>query len=146
MLCPKCGTANPTGANFCQKCGIRFMNPPPTNIYNVPVQPVQAQPPQQQSYNNMYNTNNVQPPIPQRVPTPPQQAIVCPRCGSSNFSLQVVQERPPHSVIWWLCVGWWWIPIKWCIFGIFALCIRRKKQNISLAICHNCGQNWKITR
>lgn len=48
----------------------------------------------------------------------------CPKCGSENVDVQLMQEtqgkttetishtkskyRQGHGCLWWLCVGWWW--------------------------------------
>lgn len=36
----------------------------------------------------------------------------CPKCGSENVNVQVVNEvelkNKHHSVIWWICIGWLW--------------------------------------
>ena len=80
----------------------------------------------------------------------------CPKCGSENVSVQVVTEtelkEKKHGVIWWLCVGWWWIPIKWLVFTLPALLIAlfkpKKYKTIShskkMAVCNNCGKSWRV--
>ncbi len=70
--------------------------------------------------------------------------MTCPKCGSENCTIQLIQEKPKKSALWWCLVGWWWIPIKWMLFGIFALFMKPKKQNVSMGICQSCGYNWKI--
>ena len=41
----------------------------------------------------------------------------CPKCGSENVTVQVVNEtelkEKKHGFLWWLCVGWYWVPLKW---------------------------------
>ncbi len=27
-------------------------------------------------------------------------------------------KNPQHGVIWWLCISWWWLPIKWVSYTI----------------------------
>lgn len=79
----------------------------------------------------------------------------CSKCGSENVTIQITNEvklkNKHHGIIWWLCVGWWWIPIKWLFFTFPALIIAlfgHKKQKvvnkqIKTAICQNCGYSWK---
>lgn len=82
--------------------------------------------------------------------------MVCPKCGSFNVSVQVVNEAKlvdvHHGFFWWLFIGWWWLPIKWIFFFLPALIIKifgHKKQKIvqhqvTYCICQNCGCRWKI--
>ena len=30
-----------------------------------------------------------------------------------------------HGCLWWLCIGWWWLPIKWICYSIPAFIIRK---------------------
>lgn len=82
--------------------------------------------------------------------------MVCPKCNSNNVNIQVVNEvklkNAHHGIIWWLCIGWWWIPIKWLCFTLLALIIKifsHKKQKavnktVKKAICQDCGHTWNI--
>lgn len=76
--------------------------------------------------------------------------MVCPKCGSEQIDVQVVQENlggktitrtkskykeKRHGLIWWLCIGWWWWIIDlmlWiCIFPIrFLVQIFKKKKYV----------------
>ena len=51
--------------------------------------------------------------------------MICPKCGSSNVNIQIVNEshliNKHHGFIWWLLVGWWWLFIKWLFFTLPAL-------------------------
>ncbi len=51
--------------------------------------------------------------------------MVCPKCGSSNVTVQVVTEtqlkRKHHNILWWLFVGWWWMLVKWALLFLPAL-------------------------
>lgn len=79
----------------------------------------------------------------------------CPKCGSDNVSVQVVTETKMvdqhHSFLWWICVGWWWLPFKWLFLTLPALIvklIRQKRQKViqnssSQCVCQNCGHVWK---
>lgn len=80
----------------------------------------------------------------------------CPKCGSENVAVQVVTEtelkEKKHGVIWWICVGWWWIPIKWLVFTLPALIIaifkpkkyKTKTSSKKVAVCSNCGHSWNV--
>lgn len=80
----------------------------------------------------------------------------CPKCGSENVSVQVVTEtelkEKKHGVIWWVCVGWWWIPIKWLVFTLPALIVaifkpkkyKTKTHTKKMAVCNNCGKSWNV--
>lgn len=50
-------------------------------------------------------------------------AVYCPKCGSQNVNIQVIQEnhgvtsvtktkgkikQKKHGLLWWLTIGWWW--------------------------------------
>lgn len=90
----------------------------------------------------------------------------CPKCKSDNVNVQVVNETDSrivakhHGVVWWVFVGWWWLPIKWlfqlALFGIFAVLYwifksPRYKQvtrhtKVSMAVCQNCGHTWEAHR
>lgn len=80
--------------------------------------------------------------------------MVCPKCGSENVNVQVIQETQlvdkHHGIIWWLFIGWWWLPIKWLCLTIPALIVKifsHKKQKIkqkekAVCVCQNCGHKW----
>lgn len=82
-------------------------------------------------------------------------AMRCPKCGSTNVMVNVVQQTKlvdkHHGIIWWVCIGWYWIPIKWLFFTLPALIVKifvPKRQKIkqktkSVCICQNCGHNWR---
>lgn len=79
----------------------------------------------------------------------------CPKCGSENVNVQVVNEQKlvtkHHEIIWWLCIGWWWILFKWLFLTVPALLAaifigkRKKIKNITktMRVCQNCGYHWK---
>jgi predicted nucleic-acid-binding Zn-ribbon protein len=81
--------------------------------------------------------------------------MVCPKCYSENVNAQVVNtttlKDKHHSIIWWFCVGCWWVPIKWLFFTLPALIFAifgRKKQKVvnkqkTLWVCQNCRYTWK---
>ena len=80
--------------------------------------------------------------------------MYCPKCGSSNVNVQIVTQtqlkKKHHSVLWWLFVGWWWIPFKWIFFTLPALIVKifapkkqkLKQKNVSMCVCQNCGHTW----
>lgn len=82
--------------------------------------------------------------------------MVCPKCGSENVNVQVVNEielkNKHHGVLWWLFVGCWWVPIKWIFLAIPALIVkifRPKRQKVkqtqkSVCVCQSCGNRWDI--
>lgn len=81
--------------------------------------------------------------------------MTCPKCGSENVIVQAVAESKlvdkHHGCLWWLIIGWWWVPIKWIFFTGFALLFAifgHKKQQLktkthSEAVCQNCGHRWR---
>lgn len=68
--------------------------------------------------------------------------IVCPKCGSCDVDVQVVQENlggktkirtkskykeKGHGFIWWLTIGWWWWIVdlfSWILFFVPRLVLR----------------------
>ena len=81
--------------------------------------------------------------------------MTCPKCKSNNVTAQVITEtsltNEHHGIFWWLCIGWWWIPVKWLFFTLPALIAkifipRRKKleqAHVTMWVCHDCGHTWK---
>lgn len=89
----------------------------------------------------------------------------CPRCGSSDVSVNVVNEwdmvdvKKHHGFAWWVLIGWWfkplWFVIKWFFFTIPALIIAivrrvfglRPKEvvnkTVTKAVCQSCGHVWE---
>lgn len=83
--------------------------------------------------------------------------ITCPKCGSENVSIQLVNEAhlktAHHSILWWLSIGWWWLFTKWFFFTIPALIFKifgigKKKKivnkTIKKAVCQQCGNTFDI--
>lgn len=80
----------------------------------------------------------------------------CPKCNSTNVNVQIVTEtklkNKHHGIIWWLFVGWYWIPIKWLVFTLPALIFKifgHKKQKVKqtnkqVCVCQVCGNAWEI--
>ena len=97
--------------------------------------------------------------------------MVCPNCGSENVNVQreqtgtvgtftntvyVQQAKKGHGCLYWLFIGWWWLPMYWmCIGWWWKPLFSRKKRgglgfradktlNRTVGICQNCGYTWKI--
>lgn len=80
----------------------------------------------------------------------------CPKCGGENVTVQVVTEtelkEKKHGVFWWICVGWWWLPIKWLVFTLPALIVKifapKKYKTVNhikkIALCPECGKSWDV--
>ena len=77
----------------------------------------------------------------------------CPKCGSENVNIQAVSivSNKHHGCLWWLIVGWWWIPVKWLCFTLPALIVKifGKGKGVKTAIkkkavCQNCGYMWNV--
>lgn len=102
----------------------------------------------------------------------------CPKCGSDHVDVQVFQENmgsethnqsnfklkeKGHGILWWLFIGWWWMPIKlilWIVAFPFMAVLRlgRKKKYEGTStgqsttqnkieyrrvfLCKDCGHTW----
>lgn len=81
--------------------------------------------------------------------------MVCPRCHSYNVATQIVTDTrlktAHHGLLWWLIVGWWWVPIKWVLFFLPALIVkifapkkyRLKQRHRGMCACQDCGYTWR---
>ena len=80
--------------------------------------------------------------------------MVCPKCGSENISVQMVTETKltmkRRGVLWWLLIGWWWVPVKWLVFTVPALILKlfrprryqlRQAQR-AVCVCQHCAFRW----
>lgn len=71
-----------------------------------------------------------------------EHALCCPKCGSTNIDVQMVQENlgsttktktkskykeKGHGIIWWIFIGWWWwiVDLFLWIFLFFPRLIMR---------------------
>ncbi len=82
--------------------------------------------------------------------------MICKKCGSSNVNVQVVNDvvlkDKHHGILWWIFIGWWWVPVKWIFFTGFALLFKlfgHKKQvavnkHRTVCVCNNCGRRWYL--
>ena len=81
--------------------------------------------------------------------------MICPRCRSTNVSVQVVnqpklKEKRP-GILWWLLIGWWWVPTKWLLLFVPALLVKLfapkryklKNKTVTLCVCQHCGRTWR---
>jgi len=78
----------------------------------------------------------------------------CSKCGSENVAIQAVNQvklkTKHHGIMWWLCIGWWWIPVKWIFLTLpafLALIFIPKRQKAvnktkKKAVCQSCGHMW----
>lgn len=78
----------------------------------------------------------------------------CPKCGSENVTVQVVSEtklkEKKKGILYWLFIGWWWIPIKWLFLTLPALIVaifkptkyKTKTIHTTKCVCQNCGKMW----
>ena len=79
----------------------------------------------------------------------------CRKCGGTNVTVQMVNEvelkDKHHGIIWWICVGWYWVPLKWIFLTIPALLAKifvpkkQKAKNIQrkVCVCQDCGYSWE---
>lgn len=82
----------------------------------------------------------------------------CPKCGSENVTIQVVNEnklvKKHHSILWWCIIGFWFVPLMWCIFFVPKFFIKLfglghknyKIENITKkkAVCQNCSNVFDL--
>lgn len=80
----------------------------------------------------------------------------CPKCGGENITIQAINEvklkNSHHGIVWWLCIGCWWVPTKWLFLTVPALLAKifipakqkAKNKTVTTAVCQNCGNIWKI--
>jgi len=77
--------------------------------------------------------------------------MICPKCGSNSVNVQAVSNvhTKRKGILWWLFIGWWWVPIKWFCFFWLALLAKifgskKIKTDIeAYAVCQNCGYKWR---
>lgn len=80
----------------------------------------------------------------------------CPKCRSNNVSTQVINtvtlKTQHHSVLWWILLGWYWVPLKWLFLTLPALIVKifgHKKQKAvnkqkTVCVCQDCGHTWDL--
>lgn len=106
--------------------------------------------------------------------------MICPNCGSQNVDVQTFQENQGsvtkrkfkiketgHGCLWWLIIGWWWLPIKimlWVLYFPAMLILSLIKRILSkkkykgtsdevtvnriayttICVCKDCGHRWEV--
>lgn len=73
--------------------------------------------------------------------------MTCPKCGSSNVTVQVVESvKTKHRG----CFSWLlWILLAICTFGLILIIPlitngKTKSKMHTVAVCQNCGKRWKV--
>ncbi len=81
--------------------------------------------------------------------------MVCPKCGSEQVNAQMVSEtqllQKRHSILWWIFIGWWWLPVKWILLTLPALIVKlfspkkykTRTTHKSMWVCQSCGHHWQ---
>lgn len=117
MFCQKCGTQyDEKNGAFCPNCGFS---------------------PNAGATNNAQSTNN--------------GGLVCPKCGSHNVNVQIAQTKGRQSnhdagclaqcgrMLLIICTcGLWLLVPKFTGSG------KMKYKNETMAVCQNCGHQWKV--
>lgn len=93
----------------------------------------------------------------------------CPRCGSSDVTVQAVVEhhlvdagKKRHGILWWIAIGWWFAPAWWLLKFVFRWVVlfpltliskalgwgRGKRYDMTnetraKAVCQTCGHVWE---
>ena len=80
----------------------------------------------------------------------------CPKCGSDDIRVQIVQEQKvkekKKGLLYWITIGWFWEPIMWIFLTLPKLIVtifKPKKYKVKtkpkkMAICQSCGKTWKV--
>lgn len=70
--------------------------------------------------------------------------MTCPRCGSSNVSVQAVAESKRRGCLTILlyillicCIGIGWVILFFLIRG-------QKTKTVNYAVCQDCGHRWRV--
>lgn len=174
MNCPECGGVVSDRLKKCPHCGHEMsMSERYPHFYEKQEDTFckEETPKVQDAYSACYGQNNVSNYSQQTVSTVESTYTVrCPRCGSTNISYQreqtanfgagtnkvvIQQVKKSKGCLWWLCVGWWWIPLYWLLIGWWwrplmggrtnsGLNFNASKSiNRTMAVCQNCGNSWK---
>lgn len=73
-----------------------------------------------------------------------KSGLVCPKCGSRNVSVQVVEKQKKRGCF----ASLMWILLAVCTCGITLLLIpalsRKGSKTLTFAVCQNCGHRWKV--
>ena len=78
----------------------------------------------------------------------------CPRCKSTNVSIQTITETSSKikhkSFLYWITIGWFVEPLLWLFLTIPKLLWEllkprsTKTKLFNHAVCQNCGHSWKL--
>lgn len=73
-----------------------------------------------------------------------KSGLVCPKCGSRNVSVQVVEKQKKMGCF----ASLMWILLAVTIVGLILLLIpalsRKGSKTLTFAVCQNCGHRWKV--
>ena len=112
--------------------------------------------------------------------------MYCPNCNSDNIRIESVQEnlgstkisetkyrinvKKKHGIIWWIFIGFWWVPVKfllniilWPILAIPKAIHRVSNRGVvatstgaeetvnhivykTICTCQNCGKTWEMKK
>lgn len=78
--------------------------------------------------------------------------MTCKKCGSENVSIQAVTtiKNKHHGFLWWIFIGFWWVPFKWLFLTLPALLFKLfgskkiQSKTHSEAVCQGCGYHWAV--
>jgi len=77
--------------------------------------------------------------------------MVCPKCGSNNVNVQMVQTsaKTKHNgrgLLWGICRGLLILFTcgLWLLVGKSKGKSKTKIKNKSMCICQNCSNNWEM--
>jgi len=79
--------------------------------------------------------------------------MTCPKCQSNNVSIQTVSitKSKGKGCFYWIFIGWWleffmwlFLTLPMLFFKLFGGGKKVKTKVKKIAVCQNCGHNWKI--
>lgn len=172
IKCKGCGKEISSFADSCPHCGKKVS---PSAKYPQFYENSNSAP------NSTYNTQNshksYDAPVTQEYSAPAAQPVkveykvACPKCGGTNISYQreqtasfgagtnkvvIQKEKKSKGCLWWMCIGFWWVPMYWLLIGWWWRPIMggraksglnfnaSKSVNRTMAVCQNCGHSWKV--
>lgn len=78
----------------------------------------------------------------------------CTKCGSENVKVMVTsteKAKALHGPVYWALIGWWLQPILWLcatpvmfIWRLIRPNRKTKTVTVSMAVCQDCGNTWKV--
>ncbi len=176
--CPECSKLISDRMKKCPQCGHEFSMPERySNFYEKSEDTYKENYGPQNTHfyvnpSNTYPQNNISDYNKQDVMQKEiAYKVCCPRCGSENISYQreqmasfgagtnkvvIQQEKKSKGCLWWMCIGFWWVPMYWLLIGwwwrpLFGGRTKsglnfnaNKSINRTMAVCQNCGNSWKV--